>query len=146
MPKIEFKTSEQKEQSFDPIPAGKYKAVITECEDKATKSGDGNYYNFKFQIIEGPHANRTVFHMANYNNPNPQAQAIGRGQLATIAKAAGKVDPSDTDELLNLPMLITVAIKAGNDGYPPKNEIKKWEPTTAAAPTDTANSKAPWKK
>ncbi len=38
---------------FEPIPAGKYLAVITETEMKPTKSGAGSYLQLTFQIIEG---------------------------------------------------------------------------------------------
>ena len=39
---------------FEPLPAGKYVAMITESELRPTKSGVGNYLQLTFEIIEGP--------------------------------------------------------------------------------------------
>ena len=38
---------------LEPIPAGKYVAVITDSEMKPTKSGIGSYLQLTFTIIEG---------------------------------------------------------------------------------------------
>lgn len=47
-------------RGFDPIPAGKYLAVITETEMKDTKKGGGQYLQLTFQIIDGPFKGRYV--------------------------------------------------------------------------------------
>ena len=39
--------------TFDPLPAGKYVAAVTESEMKPTKSGAGKYLQLTFQILEG---------------------------------------------------------------------------------------------
>ena len=39
--------------SFDPVPAGKYQAVITDTEMKPTKAGTGQYLELTFQIQGG---------------------------------------------------------------------------------------------
>jgi hypothetical protein len=41
--------------SFDPIPAGKYLATITESETKPTKNGSGSYLQLTFRILDGPY-------------------------------------------------------------------------------------------
>ena len=46
---------------FDPIPAGKYLAVITESEQKPTKAGTGNYLQLTFQIQEGIYKGRILW-------------------------------------------------------------------------------------
>jgi len=43
---------------FDPIPAGKYEAVITESEVKPNKANTGSYLQFTFQILEGEYKGR----------------------------------------------------------------------------------------
>ena len=46
---------------FDPVPAGKYLAVITASEMKPTKNGNGSSCELEFQIVEGdtpPHSGR----------------------------------------------------------------------------------------
>ena len=39
--------------ALDPLPAGKYIAVVSESELKPTKAGGGKYLQLTFQIIEG---------------------------------------------------------------------------------------------
>ncbi|QDV24543.1 hypothetical protein Q31a_28620 [Aureliella helgolandensis] len=41
---------------LEPIPTGKYIAVITDSEIKPMKSGTGNYLQLTFQIVEGEYA------------------------------------------------------------------------------------------
>ena len=58
---------------LEPIPAGKYQAVITESEMKPTKAGNGHYLQLAFQIIEGEYRNRFVWARLNLDNPNATA-------------------------------------------------------------------------
>jgi len=46
---------------FEPIPAGKYLAIITDSEMKPTKNGNGSYLELTFQVIEGPCKNRLLW-------------------------------------------------------------------------------------
>ena len=39
--------------NFEPIPAGKYQAAITESEMKPTKNGGGSYLQVTFTITDG---------------------------------------------------------------------------------------------
>ena len=59
--------------NFEPVPAGKYEAVITESEMKPTKSGSGSYLQLSFQIVDGPFKNRLLWSRLNLSNPNNQA-------------------------------------------------------------------------
>lgn len=43
---------------FDPIPAGKYLAVISESEMKPTRSGVGQHLQLTLQVIEGAYRGR----------------------------------------------------------------------------------------
>lgn len=116
------------ENDYSPIPAGEYKAVITDSEAKVTKKGDGEYVNLTFQVIEGEHSGRLIWVMANIRNPNPTAQTIGRETIAKISKAAGVVSVEDSAQLHNIPMMIKVGLK--NDEYNggQKNVIKGYKP------------------
>ena len=93
---------------FDPIPAGKYLAVITDSEIKPTKSGKGSYFELTFQIIEGEFQNRLVWSRLNLNNPNQTAVQIARSELSSICRAVGSMTPKDSAELHNLPLVINV--------------------------------------
>jgi len=115
--------------SFEPIPAGKYQAAITESEMKPTKNGSGSYLQMTFTIIEGEFKNRVLW---------------------AICHAVGVMQPRDSVELHNLPLVITVKLKKREDTGELTNEIKGYEPKAAStgqpqqAPV-TSNT-PPWKR
>jgi hypothetical protein len=109
---------------FEPIPAGKYHAVITESDMKSTKSGKGSLLQLKFQITDGEFKNRILWTRLNLDNPNKTAVAIARAQLSAICRAVGVMAPNDSGELHNLPLIITVACKKREDTGDITNEIK----------------------
>ena len=76
-------------QDFDPIPAGKYLAVITDSEMKPTKSGTGQYLQLSLQILEGPYKGRYVWARLNLHNPNPTTVKIARQELSAICRGCG---------------------------------------------------------
>ena len=61
---------------FEPIPAGKYLAVITDSEMKPTKSGNGSYLELTFQVIEGEYKNRLLWARLNLDNPNNHPRTV----------------------------------------------------------------------
>jgi hypothetical protein len=133
---------------FDPIPAGKYLAVITDSEMKPTKSGNGSYLELSFQIIEGEHQNRLLWARLNLDNPNQTAVQIARGELSSICRAVGLMTPRDSADLHNLPLVINVKCKKRDDTGEFTNEIKGYARREVAniqtqAP---ANNDAPWKR
>jgi hypothetical protein len=135
---------------FEPIPAGKYLAVITESEMKPTKAGTGHYLQLTFQVIEGPYQNRLLWARLNIDNPNAQARKIAQGELSAICRAVGVLAPNDSVELHNLPLMIHVRCKKRTDTGEIVNEVKGYSrkdappPPAAAAPA--ANSTPPWKR
>jgi hypothetical protein len=138
---------------FDPVPAGKYLAVITESEMKPTKSGSGNYLQLTFEIIDGPHKARLLWARLNLDNPNATAVAIARAELSAICRAVGVLAPKDSVELHNLPLVIHVKCKKRDDTGELTNEVKGYSPRTASAETPAAkpaapaaNGTPPWKR
>ena len=136
--------------SFDPIPAGKYLAAITESEMKATKTGAGSYLQMTFTVLDGEYKNRVLWARLNLNNPNVTAVKIARSELSAICRAVGVLQPRDSVELHNIPLLITVKVKKREDTGELTNEIKGYEPKAAAAgqPQQAPASDAtpPWKR
>lgn len=137
--------------SFDPIPAGKYLAAITESEMKPTKNGSGSYLQLTFTVLEGEHKGRVLWARLNLNNLNATAVKIARSELSAICHAVGVMQPRDSVDLHNLPLLITVKLKKREDTGELTNEIKGYEPkaaTTASAPAQApaASSAPPWKR
>lgn len=132
---------------FDPIPAGKYVAVITESELKPTKAGTGTLLQLTFQVNEGPFKNRLLWTRLNLENPNATAVKIARGELSAICRAVGVLAPNDSMELHNLPLVIHVRCKKRADTGELTNEIKgysKQEPPPP--PAAAAGTTPPWKR
>lgn len=134
---------------FEPIPAGKYLAVITESEMKPTKAGTGNYLQLTFQVIEGPYANRRLWARLNLDNTNETARKIAQGELSAICRAVGVLAPNDSAELHNLPLVIQVRCKKRNDTDEITNEIRGFATREASSeqPRQQASGTTPpWKR
>jgi len=83
---------------FDPIPAGKYQALITDSEMKPTKNGDGQYLELAFEIIKGDYRSRKVWARLKLENRNAQAAQIARADLSAICRAVNVIQPRDNDQ------------------------------------------------
>lgn len=86
---------------LEPIPAGKYLAMITESEMKDTKNGDGRYLQFTFQILDGSHKGRFVWARLHLENANQMAVQIAKAELSAICRAVGVMTPRDSCDLHN---------------------------------------------
>lgn len=129
---------------FEPIPADKYLAVITDSEMKPTKSGNGHYLELTFQVIEGPYKNRLLWSRLNLDNPNELAVQIAQGELSAICRAVGVMQPKDSIELHNLPLVVTVKLKNREDNGEIVNEIKGYAKKESAVPKEEPSSTPPW--
>ncbi len=109
--------------SFDPIPAGWYPAIISSSEMKPTKDGYGEYLALTFQIIEGECENRLIFARLNLKNANEKAVAIARQDLAAICRSTGIMQPKDSQEFHDIPLMVKVKIRPAKDGYEASNDI-----------------------
>jgi hypothetical protein len=135
--------------SFDPIPAGKYVAAITESEAKPTKNGSGNYLQLTFTILEGEYKDRMVWARLCLDHPNQQTVKIARAQLSAICHAVGVMTPGDSAELHNIPLVVKVKCKKREDTGDVVNEATgyaKRETTNAAKPAQppAQQAAAPW--
>ena len=101
-----FDASTIEPSSFDPIPAGWYKAIISASEMKPTRDGYGEYLSLTLQVIEGQYANRLVFARLNLKNANDKAVDIARKDLAAICRAVGVMSPKASEELHDKPLMI----------------------------------------
>ena len=130
---------------FEPIPAGKYLAVIAASEMKQTKSGSGSYLELTFAIIDGPYKNRVLWSRLNLDNPNKQAVEIARAQLSAICRGVGVMQPKDSLDLHNLPLQITVKCKRRDDGEV-YNEVRGYARKEAASgqPQQETTNTPPW--
>ena len=136
---------------YEPIPAGKYAAVITDSEMKPTKTGNGQYLELAFEVIEGDYRGRKVWARLNLENPNSQAVQIARADLSAICRAVNVPEPKDSIELHNLPLTITVRCRKNTETDEITNEVKGYAPRTgaigaaaASVPPPQANGAPPW--
>lgn len=133
---------------FDPIPAGKYLAIITDSEMKPTKTGSGSYLQLTFEVLDGPCKGRKLWARLNLDNPNETAVKIARAELSAVCRAVGVMQPRDSVELHDLPLTISVRCKKRDDTGEITNEIKGYEKKDAAAgqPQQVAASTPPWRR
>lgn len=150
MAKLDFNAAQvEPSTSFEPVPAGKYIAVISASEMKATKTGNGSFLELTFEIVDGEFKGRKLWARLNLDNPNATAVKIARAELSAICRAAGVMEPRDSTELHNLPLVVTVKQKADADGEI-RNELrgyaKKEALTQPAKPQQAQAGTAPWKR
>lgn len=143
---------------FEAIPPGQYTAIITESENKPNKAGTGSYLQFTFQVVDGEHKGRLLWARLNLDNPSETAVKIARGQLSALCRAVNVLQPRDSLELHNIPLVIKVGVKRRDDTGEFTNEVKGFAPRGGAAggtpssngaaprPAATAGSTPPWKR
>jgi hypothetical protein len=138
-----FDASEVKDSEFEALPAGEYRAVISDSERKKTKDGESELLQVKLQIIEGPFKNRTIIDRFNLWNKNPAATTIAQQQFKKVCEAVNIPKPPDSSALHMKPLVIKVAVKEYNGNN--QNEVKGYKAFTAssAAPVATATTTKP---
>jgi hypothetical protein len=135
MTDFSFDSTQVKEldNKFEPLPGGKYSAVIDNTEIKDTKAGNGRYIVITYKITSEPASGRLVFINYNVENPSQVAVDIGKSQLKQVCEAVGKPKFENLYELHGSPILLTLAIKR-DEKYGDSNIVKRAE-SLAGAPT-----------
>jgi hypothetical protein len=134
---------------FEPIPAGKYLAVIVDSKTKQTKNGAGEYLQLEFEIVDGPYKGRKVWERLTLKHPNETTVKIARGNLSSVCRATGVMQPRDSVELHGIPLTVVVGLKRRDDTGEMTNCIKgyeKREATSPARPSAVTGSPPPWKR
>ena len=126
--------------SKDPVPAGKYLAVICASEMKPTRTGAGQYLECEYQIIDGPFKGRKLWSRHNLKNLNPQAVQVAQRDLSSICHAVGVMQTKDSGELHHLPLTITVKAKNPNSAEPAAKPSKPSVTLTALVVLHTMNA------
>ena len=142
--------------SYDPIPAGWYKAIISNSEMKPTRDGYGEYLSLTLQVIEGQYENRLVFARLNLKNANDKAVDIARKDLAAICRAVGVMSPQSSEELHDKPLMIKVKIRPAQGEYDASNDVGGYKaveganltpaPKPQTPPPAATPAKKPWQK
>ena len=142
--------------SYDPIPAGWYQAIISNSEVKPTRDGYGEYLSLTLQVIEGQYENRLVFARLNLKNANDKAVDIARKDLAAICRAVGVMSPKASEELHDKPLMIKVKVRPAQGEYEASNDVGGYKGVDVndapivtpqqKAPAPTTPAKKPWQK
>ncbi len=109
---------------FETIQIGKYAAKIVESEMMPNSSNTGKYLKLTFEITEGEFQGRKVWAQLNLIHPNAQTVDIAKSELSAICHAVGVMDPEDSRDLHDKPMLITVGMEKRSDTGELKNVIR----------------------
>lgn len=134
--------------AMEPIPAGRYLAVLSASELKPNKAGTGHFLELVFTIIEGEYTNRQLWARLNLDNPNKVAVAIAQADLSALCRAVGVLTPRDSVELHNLPLMIRVKCKKRKDTDEITNEIGGYEKREAftGKPQQAQTNTPPWRR
>lgn len=127
------------------LPAGVYTAMVESWKTKLTKARDGKYAEIVFVITDQPHKGRKIWARYNYENPNAQAQSIGRRQLGEISHACGNTEPlTNLNQILNKVCAIELTVRDAGQ-YGKQNDVKKAMPVGAAptSPEPSGDAQAP---
>lgn len=138
--------------TFDSLPAGDYVVMITDSQEKRTKSGDGEYLELTLEVQSGDFRGRRIWDRLNLENPNPKAVQIAQRQLSQLCHAVGVLQVREWQQLHNRQLVAIVRVREGMNG--PMNEVKGYKgmagPAHAAQPTAPRAAAAaptqPWKR
>ncbi len=149
MAQLDFNANEvEPATAYQPLPAGKYLAEITSSEVKQTKSGNGNYLELEFTVLDGDCRGRKVWDRLCLTHTNDLTQKIARGKLSAVCHAVGVMQPRDSVELHNLPLVVTVKCKTRKDTGEITNEINGYARRESAAgqpqQAPVNNNTSPW--
>jgi hypothetical protein len=142
----DFDATTEKEISFEPIPAGEYKAIAENSEMKTSQGGD-DYLSVKFVILEGQYKGRKIFNNFNLRHSKANVAEIARAEFAAFCRACNKPKPTDTASLHNVPIMLKVGVSKRKDTGDLQNSVKGYsrlgggqQPTPGGSP----QSSAPW--
>lgn len=134
------------QQEFSALPEGQYVVIATASEMKPTKNGQGQFLQFTFEVLDGPQKGRKLWARLNLVNQNQTAVDIAQRELGAICRAVGIIKPSDSSELHNKPLMVTLAVEI-DDHKRENNVIKKYEGISNAGAAHApvpASAAAPW--
>jgi len=119
----QFKASEvDTTDNFQPLPEGEYRVLVASAEEKSTRDGTGLGLNVKYEVIDGQHQGRLVFHWINLQNKSKDAEEIGHKELARLCLAC-KIDaPRSPADFCG--KLIKVVLKVEEYNGEKKNGVK----------------------
>lgn len=133
---------------FELLPIDDYLAVISESAMKDTKKlmangKPGKYLSLVFTVIDGEYKDRKVFTNLNLVNDTEETVNIAQKDLSAICRATGVLHPKDSIEFHDKPIVISVGIRKGNNGYEDSNYVKKYSRVDGKELKDITDASAP---
>ena len=140
-------TVEPVETNFEPVPAGKYLAVIRDSQEKTSKKGH-TYLSLEFEILDGQYRGRKLWANLNLSHPEADVVKYARAELAEVCKAVGVLKPADSVQLHNLPLVITVKVVNRKDTGELQNRIRGYARKEAVngQPQQAQTNTPPWRR
>lgn len=112
-------------QSFDPLPSAWYNVKLIEgLETPVNGKPQSTYFKSVWEVIDGPHKGRKLFHNFNFKNDNEQAVKIAYDQLAAIMHAVGLLKIQTMEQLFEKPLQAKVKLKPAVYEEGSETEIK----------------------
>lgn len=114
----------------EPIPADTYLMAISEAQVNQNSKKNGHIMSLTFDVLEGDHTGRKVFHNLNIDNPNATAQEIAERDLSAICHATGQFQIADMKnpvELKDLPLMVRVGIEDARGDYDARNIARSFK-------------------
>ncbi len=133
-------TEVQPSHFFGTIPDGTYPAEIIESDWKDTKKGTGKFLELTFQVTEGPYMGSVHRVRLNLENPSSVAVDIARADLSAICHAVGVLQPKDSAELHDKPLLIHVQTRKRPNTGVLENEVRGFMQAKSEGPGSEASA------
>jgi len=127
------------------LPAAEYLCMIEASEMKETSARTGHYLELRMKVLEGEHAGAPLWARLNLDNPNLLTVEIAKAELSAICRAVDVMQPDDSEQLHNIPLVITVKCKVRDDGEV-VNEVKGYAKREVLTPDprQTTSETPPW--
>lgn len=97
---VDFDLGEVEEQTFQTLPAGKYRAIITGVEFRDGYGGDGKTLWVKMRCLDEPVQNRSVTAFLDTHSSVDWKQASGRRMVKALATILDISDLKDFGQLV----------------------------------------------
>lgn len=107
------------------LPKGDYVVKIIESDYVKNNKKTGHNVKLTREVIEGEFKGRKIFRNLAIDNPNSETVRIANEELTSTALAVGVPDFEDTEDLHDIPHVVSLYIKKGSKDTPDKNEIGK---------------------
>jgi hypothetical protein len=113
--------------SYDVLPDGIYKLEVSASEVKPTKANNGTILKLTYDVVEPEQfKGRKIFGNINIENANVTAQEIGQKELASLCRACSLSTIDDSEELHFIAFTAKVGMEKAQEGYEPRNQIKRF--------------------